>query len=375
VSGVGAVGQPLTVSADIKNEGPALANAGPFRVEFFLSADSAVPGVGTSLGSVNVPGLAAGARITLSPKFTVPASLVADEYFLSVIADVDNVIVELAKVNNRLAVTPDAKIVIRQPNLAVLSATLTPPPAGGGPASVVPGQAFVVTASLRNTAEAPAAAGSFRVGAYLSPSADGSNPTFLSSATVATLAPSTTVSVPISVKTVPPSLAPGSYYLVVIADDDHRVTEPDEIDNVFRSATPQVQVKRADLTVTALSGPATGLAGKTVAVSNTVVNQGNAAATAVRVSFFVSLLDPTPGAGRLIGTRDIATLGATGSPTASSTASTTLTLPANLAPGSYFLSAVVDVGGTVAEGVESNNGFTAAGQIVVTATAAAAATH
>ena len=134
------------------------------------------------------------------------------------------------------------------------------------------------------------------------------------------------------------------------------------------------QASRQTFTVTALSGPATGLAGKTIAVSSTVVNQGEAAATAVRVSFFVSLLDATPGAGRLIGTRDIATLGATGSPTASSAATTTLTLPANLGTGSYFLSAAA----TSAVRWPRrwlDNGIIAAGQIVVTATAAAAATH
>jgi len=48
---------------------------------------------------------------------------------------------------------------------------------------------------------------------------------------------------------------------------------------------------------------------------------------------------------------------------------------ANVEPGSYFLSAVVDVAGAVAEGLESNNGTTAAGQIVVTSSATAAAMH
>jgi subtilase family serine protease len=42
-----------------------------------------------------------------------------------------------------------------------------------------------------------------------------------------------------------------------------------------------------------------------------------------------------------------------------------LTLPADLAPGSYFLSAVVDVAGTVPEGDETNNGLTALNQILV----------
>jgi subtilase family serine protease len=128
-----------------------------------------------------------------------------------------------------------------------------------------------------------------------------------------------------------------------------------------------VQIRRADLVVTALAGPPTGIRGRAISVTNTVANLGDAAATAVRVSFFVSLVDATPGAGRLIGTRDVATLAASGSPTAISTASTTLTLPANLdAATTYFLSAVVDVAGTLAEASENNNGLTASNQILVT---------
>jgi subtilase family serine protease len=107
--------------------------------------------------------------------------------------------------------------------------------------------------------------------------------------------------------------------------------------------------------------PATGSIGKTIAVPNTVSNEGNAAATAVRVSFFLSPVSQTAGQGRLIGTRDIASLPAG----ASSLATTTLTLPANLEPGSYFVSAVADVAGTVVEGMETNNGLTAENQILV----------
>ena len=54
-------------------------------------------------------------------------------------------------------------------------------------------------------------------------------------------------------------------------------------------------------------------------------------------------------------------------PASISTATTLITLPATLDPGSYFLSAVVDVAGTVAEGAENNNGLTAPVQILVTA--------
>lgn len=100
-------------------------------------------------------------------------------------------------------------------------------------------------------------------------------------------------------------------------------------------------------------------------MTSTVTNLGDAAATAVRVSFFVSPVDATPGAGLLIGTRLISTLPAAGAAAATSTATTMLTLPTTLDVGSHFLSAVVDLAGTVAEGDEGNNGLTAPAQLLV----------
>jgi len=84
------------------------------------------------------------------------------------------------------------------------------------------------------------------------------------------------------------------------------------------------------------------------------------------VSFFLSPVSATPGQGLRIGSRTIAALGATGSATATSTAATVLTvLPANVPAGSYFVSAVADVGGTIVEGDETNNGLTATSQILI----------
>jgi len=159
---------------------------------------------------------------------------------------------------------------------------------------------------------------------------------------------------------IPAFIAPGSYSVSVVADYEQRVAESNEGNNGLTAFSP-VEIRRADLLVTAITAPATGSIGKTIAVGNTVKNEGMATATAVRVSFFVSPVSPTAGQGRLIGTRDIASLPAA----ASSAVTTTLTLPANLEPGSYFVSAVVDVAGAIVEGEEGNNGRTADGQILV----------
>ena len=324
VSGVGATGQPLTVSADIKNEGPALANAGPFRVAFFLSATDAAPGAGTCSAARTSPRWRPARGSRCRPSSPCPRSLAADDYFLSVIADADQVIVESDEANNGLAVAPDAKITIRRPNLAVLSATLTPAPAGGGPTSVVPGQAFVVTARVQNTAEAPAA-GRAVPGRRIPVAVRRRQQCHAAGLRHGRDAGALRHGVGSDLDQDRAALA-GARLLLSLGDRRRRQPRGRarrERQRFRLTATALVQVKRADLTVTALSGPATGLAGKTVAVSSTVVNQGTAPATAVRVSFFVSPLEPRWAPAGSIGTRDIATLGATGSPTASSTASTT----------------------------------------------------
>jgi subtilase family serine protease len=111
-----------------------------------------------------------------------------------------------------------------------------------------------------------------------------------------------------------------------------------------------------DLTVTAVTAPASGLTSKTITVSNTVANTGGAAAGAFRVTLYMSPTDPTPGAGTPVGYRDVSSL-AVG---ASSTASTVVTIPATAAAGAYYVSAVADSAGAVAELDETNNGRTAA---------------
>ena len=345
--------QRLTVTAMVKNGAPVPADAGPFRVGFFLApADD--PDNTVLIGATAVASLRAGQQAALSAiALTLPANVSAGMYVLSAVADLDDVIAEDTEVNNRFT---GNMIEVRRPDLIV--PLVTAPPAWST------GQPFVVTARVRNQAPAPAAAGAFRVGAYLSTLPDPGTGVLVGSTAVTSLAPQTNASVMIQV-TVPPSLAAGSYFVSVVADYEHKVAESDAGNN-GTTATAPVDIRRADLRITALTPPVSGVIARTISVSNTVANFGNAPASAVRVSFFLSPVSAVPGQGRLIGTRDVATLGPVGSPTAASTVATMLTLPANLDPGSYFLSAVVDVAGTVVENDDTNNGLTAPGQILLT---------
>jgi len=262
------------------------------------------------------------------------------------------VVAEDNEANNRFT---GNTIAVRRPDLIVPFVT--------APTAWSTGQPFTVGARVGNQGQAPAAAGAFRVGAYLSTESDPGTGILIGSVAVPSLMPQTTAAVTIPA-TIPAFVAPGLYFVSAVADYEGKVAESDTSNNGL-TATMQVQIRRADLQVTALTPPPTGVAGRAITVGNTVKNIGTAPA-AVRVSFFVSPVSATPGQGRLIGTRDVASL----APGAMSAVSTTLTLPANLDPGSYFVSAVVDAAGTIVEGDDGNNGFTAQNQILVTSAVA-----
>ena len=72
--------------------------------------------------------------------------------------------------------------------------------------------------------------------------------------------------------TIPTSMAPGNYYLLVLIDGQGHVTETNEGNNYY--AIP-ITITKSDLVPTALSGPATAYAGETISLSWTAQNQGS----------------------------------------------------------------------------------------------------
>ena len=114
-------------------------------------------------------------------------------------------------------------------------------------------------------------------------------------------------------------------------------------------ATP---VPIADLVLSSFSGPSTGIIGNTIILSNTVTNQGTATANNVVIKFFISdVTSLTPSTVRF-GKRVVLKV-----PPAVSKgpASTSVVIPTGLAPGSYFIGAVIDPGSTIKESDKTNN--------------------
>ena len=152
--------------------------------------------------------------------------------------------------------------------------------------------------------------------------------------------------------TMPPAVEPGTYRVLAVVDESNAAGERNENNNVAVSSPMTITLFRPELTLTALSVPATGATGRPLAITNTVRNSGIAPATAFTVRFYLSSDDTLDAGDTLLGSRTIASLAAS----ASSPAVTSLTIPANTsAPDTYRVIAVVDADNQQTELDETNN--------------------
>ena len=144
-----------------------------------------------------------------------------------------------------------------------------------------------------------------------------------------------------------PDLAPGSWYLLAAADDGNAVAESNETNNT-RFATVLVG---PDLAFLSINAPLSAVAGSTISVSDTLRNNGADLAGSSTTRFYLSLnaaLDATDillDASRPVGSLP---------PNGSSAGTTSVTLPPGIV-GAYYIIAVADAAGAVAEAVETNN--------------------
>jgi subtilase family serine protease len=176
----------------------------------------------------------------------------------------------------------------------------------------------------------------------------------IGSRAVPALAAGTSSSASTSV-TIPSGTPAGSYYLLARADAASGVAESVETNNVNARA---LQVG-ADLVVSALTVPSSGGAGAPLTVTDSTANTGSGAAGASVTGFYLSTDILVDAGDVFLGSRLVPAL----APGTVSSASTSLTIPAGTATGTYYVLARADVGGVVAESQEGNNVFARAVQI------------
>jgi len=210
-----------------------------------------------------------------------------------------------------------------------------------------------VTATVKNLAASPATAPASSLKFYLSDdqTLDSGDVELPPARAIPILGPGA-VSTAATTLVIPASVTTGNKFILARADALDGVTEAQEGNNVTARAIEIGDF--ADLQVTAVTGPATVRAGQNMTVSFTVKNAGTAPVGAFNVTVYLAPAapPPAPGDGDAVGFKTITTLG-----TLASLATTVVvTVPDDLAPGSYALSAVADADDTIPELGAAANG-------------------
>ncbi len=324
-------GGSLTVSDTTKNLGGG--SAGASATNFYLSVNQILDAADVLLGSRQVGGLEPSATEPGSSVLPIPADMPGALYYVLAKADGGAAVAETQEGNNlrvSIAITIGANLV---------QSSVVVPAIGGAGSSVT------VVDTVKNIGTGPA--GASTTAFFLSTN------TFLDSGDVplgqravpalaANEAHSETTALQI-----PPGTATGSYSLLVKAYANNDVAEVSETNNLALGAI----AIGPDLTISAMTVPATAVPGGSLTVSNTTKNLGGGTAPQSVTSFYLSLNPILDGADVLIGSRQVGSL----VPAASEPASTVLTIPAGTPGALYYVFAKADGPAAVAETLENNN--------------------
>jgi len=325
-------GATMVVTDTVANQGGDAAAASTIR--FYWSANSTLDTSDALLTDRSIPALEPGASASGQTTITVPSTLAMGSYYVIVEADAAKVVLETQETNNTAA-----RIV--QVGADLIVSAFTAPAKSGAGAAIALGD----TTMNQGSDVVPATVTRF----YLSTNSqlDASDVILPSSRAVSALAPGASDSGS-TTTTIPAGIAVGPYYLIAKAEADNAVAETQEGNNTLARS---IQIG-GDLVVSALTVPSRLGAGDSFVVTDTTTNQGGGDTGASVTQFYLST-DVLLGAGDILldGSHTIAGLPAG---TASS-GSTTITIPAGSASGSYYFFAKADAGNAVSETQESNN--------------------
>ena len=325
--------ETIEASYTVHNQGAAGAAAS--MVAFYWSTNTVIDAGDTVLASTGVGALAPNGIQSGQLSLVIPGNATLGTYYIIANADSANSVAESSETNNTLRAT------IRVGGDLVVSDLSSPTALGAG-------AAFVATEKTKN-------GGSVSVEPsvtyfYLSPNAGlSADDTLLGSRAVGGLAAGE-VSVGNTTLTIPIDTPAGAYYLFAKADGANAVLETHEGNN-----TDILSVKVGpDLIVAISSAIAPVSAGSTAVVTESVTNKGGANAAPSIVRYYLSTNTTLDAADvPLAETRSVGLL----SPNASSGGVTQVTIPAGTAPGTYYMVAQADSGGSVAESIETNNTY------------------
>ena len=343
-------GGSFSVTDTVQNSGTATASASTTR--YYLSATGSKNGAHRLTGTRAVPSLDVGVTSTGSANITVAAGNPGGIYFLLACADDLLTTPESNENNNCIAST--SKVTVSGPDLTVTGVT-------DPPSTLVNGATFSVTDTVQNNGGVTGAASTTRY--YFSTIASRSGAHLLTgNRAVPSLAAGTNSSGTLNV-TVPAGIGAATYFLLACADDMLVVPEINENNNCTAS-TNQVTVSGADLAETSVTDPpSTIVDGGSFPVTDTVQNNGTAAAAASTTRYYLSITGTKSGARQMNGSRAVPPL----APGASSTGSVNVSVSAGTASGTYSLLVCADDTFVVPESNENNNCTEATNEVTVSA--------
>lgn len=330
VPSVGAAGAAISVTHTLKDQG--LDPAGPTATRFYFSSNAVLDAADLVLGEQPMDALAAGASASATTSLTIPAGTALGTWYVIAQADGQRVWPETNENNNT-----QVKAVKLGPDLTISTFTV--------PATGAAGAAIPVSHILKNQGADPAGASTTRFWFSSNALLDASD-VALGDQPMGPLAAG--ASAPASTSLVIPAGTPGgTYYVIAEADGGDAVGESNESNNAsFKSLK-----LGSDLLVSALTVPATAIAGSVISVSHTIKNQGGDPAGPSTTRFWFSsnaILDAgdTALAGQAVGGLAVG---------ASASSSTPLTIPAGTPPGTWYVIAEADGDDAVSEATETNN--------------------
>jgi subtilase family serine protease len=286
------------------------------------------------LASRPVPPLAAGEMHLADTSVTLPATLPdAGTYYILVVADGDNALVETLETNNvnywAIRLSPDLAVSVTAPATALAGSTISVTDTTGNQG----------LSPIRDTVTA----------FYLSTTTTvNGSATLLGSRAVPGLDPgvasteATTLTIPAGVGTA------GTYYIVAVADSGGRFAELNETNNTGYAA---VKIG-PDLHISGLTGPADAAAGATITVTETTRNRGTAPSVGSTTRFYFSTRSVMDASADYLGSRPDPPLAAG----ETHAAATVVTLPATVPDtGTHYILIVADGDDAIVETLETNN--------------------
>jgi subtilisin family serine protease/uncharacterized membrane protein len=326
-------GTVIVVTDTTTNQGTATVAASATR--FYLSTNALLDQSDLRLdGSHLVPQLAASAANSASTSLSIPAATAPGAYYLFAVADADNAVQETQESNNN-----GLRAIQVGTDLTISAFTV--------PASSGPGLAVTVSETTRNQGSGFAAPTLTRY--YLSTNTvvDAADTVLQPDHVVPELQPNATHSASTSL-TIPANTAAGLYYLIAKADAGNAIVETQEANNILARAI----AIGGDLALSAFTAPAKGGAGRSILLSETTINQGAGPVAGSTTRFYLSANALLDGSDTVLnGARSVPPL----APGATSAGSTSVTLPAGTATGTYYLIAKADGDNAIPESLESNN--------------------